>query len=87
MAEILAIYTYDIATTTPKCSLNILVNDAQKTSYIQLTDVNDGTEKVTTKGFKISCAMGVLSSRPHEILSSYFATFTSSLYRKDDLPF
>lgn len=76
MAEILAIYTYDIATTTPKCGFNILVDDAQKTSYMQLTDVNDGTEKVITKGFKISGAMGILYPRPHEILSSYFVIFT-----------
>lgn len=76
MAEILATYTYDISNTTSKCSLNVLVDDAQKTSYMQLTDVNDGTEKAITKGFKLSGAMGILSPPPHEIRSSYFATFT-----------
>ena len=35
--------TYTISNTSPKCGINVLVDESRETSYLELTDINDGT--------------------------------------------
>jgi hypothetical protein len=42
-SDILATYSFSISNTTPQCGVSVLVNESEETSYLQLSDVNNGT--------------------------------------------